>query len=61
VHRHKVRETVARLCRLMMKLPPANHPPLAQGTNGAAHSGNGAAGEPQVAPPKADQSQPAAN
>jgi len=54
VHRHKLRETVARLCRLMMKLPPPNHPPLA-------HSGNGAAGEPQVAPPKADQGQPAAN
>ncbi len=26
VHRHKLRETVARLCRLMMKLPPPNHP-----------------------------------
>jgi acetyl-CoA carboxylase carboxyl transferase subunit beta len=22
VHRHKIRETVARLCRLLMKLPP---------------------------------------
>jgi acetyl-CoA carboxylase carboxyl transferase subunit beta len=26
VHRHKLRETVARLCRLMMKLPPSNYP-----------------------------------
>jgi acetyl-CoA carboxylase carboxyl transferase subunit beta len=26
VHRHKLRETVARLCRLMMKLPPPNYP-----------------------------------
>ena len=26
VHRHKLRETVARLCRLMLKLPPPNHP-----------------------------------
>jgi hypothetical protein len=26
VHRHKLRETVARLCRLFMKLPPPNYP-----------------------------------
>jgi acetyl-CoA carboxylase carboxyl transferase subunit beta len=63
VHRHKLRETVARLCRLMMKMPPPNHPPLAQGTNGAARNGggNGAAGEPMIAPPKSDQTQAAAN
>jgi acetyl-CoA carboxylase carboxyl transferase subunit beta len=33
VHRHRLRETVARLCRLMLKMPPANHPPEA--ANGA--------------------------
>ena len=27
MHRHRLRETVSRLCRLMMKLPPPNHPP----------------------------------
>src|SRR5204862_4162158 len=27
VHRHKLRETVARLCRLLLKMPPPNHPP----------------------------------
>lgn len=26
VHRHKLRETIGRLCRLMMKLPAPNHP-----------------------------------
>ena len=48
VHRHKLRETVARLCRLLMKLPPPNHP----SGNGAwrddadsAGAGNGADGE----------------
>ena len=41
VHRHKLRETVARLCRLMMKLPPPNHP----SGNGAWRGGNGAAGD----------------
>ncbi len=63
VHRHKLRETVARLCRLMMKLPPPNHPPLEHGSgNGAWNGGgNGAAGEPEVAPPKADQTPAAAN
>ena len=40
VHRHKIRETVARLCRLMMKLPPGiGH--NSQG-NGAWHGGDGA-------------------
>jgi acetyl-CoA carboxylase carboxyl transferase subunit beta len=62
VHRHKLRETVARLCRLTMKLPPPNHPPLEAGTNGAARNGgNGAAGEPTIAPPRADQNAAAAN
>jgi len=47
VHRHKLRETVARLLRLMMKLPPPNYPH----GNGAAHEeagagGNGADAEP---------------
>ena len=37
VHRHKLRETVARLCRLMMKMPPPNHP-----AGNGAWSGNGA-------------------
>ena len=45
VHRHKVRETVARLCRLMLKLPPPNYP----SGNGAWHATNGAAGEAVVA------------
>ena len=44
VHRHKLRETVARLCRLMLKLPPPNHPPLGNGGNGAGTAANGAAG-----------------
>jgi acetyl-CoA carboxylase carboxyl transferase subunit beta len=45
VHRHKLRETVARLCRLLMKMPAPNHPPLSEETgNGAWNgSGNGAA------------------
>jgi acetyl-CoA carboxylase carboxyl transferase subunit beta len=47
VHRHKLRETVARLCRLLQKLPPGvGH--NSRG-NGAARSGNGAGGEPSVA------------
>jgi acetyl-CoA carboxylase carboxyl transferase subunit beta len=47
VHRHKLRETVARLCRLMMKLPPPNHPTgdTAPGGNGETAGGNGAAHE----------------
>jgi acetyl-CoA carboxylase carboxyl transferase subunit beta len=53
VHRHKIRETVARLCRLMMKLPP-----------GIGHNsqGNGAwYGEESAAPPADDgAAQPAA-
>jgi acetyl-CoA carboxylase carboxyl transferase subunit beta len=51
VHRHDLRATVARLCRLMMKLPPPNHPP---GGNGAWRDGDGAAGEPAVAAPTAE-------
>jgi hypothetical protein len=39
VHRHKIRETVARLCRLTMKMPAPNHP----SGNGAWQGGNGAA------------------
>jgi acetyl-CoA carboxylase carboxyl transferase subunit beta len=47
VHRHEIRETVARLCRLLQKLPPGvGH--NSRG-NGAARSGNGAGGEPSVA------------
>ncbi len=67
VHRHKLRETVARLCRLMMKLPPPNHPPLEHGAgngglNGGGYGGgNGAAGVPEVAPPRADQAPAATN
>jgi acetyl-CoA carboxylase carboxyl transferase subunit beta len=40
VHRHRLRETVARLCRLMLKLPPPNHP-----SGNGAWRGNGAGGE----------------
>jgi acetyl-CoA carboxylase carboxyl transferase subunit beta len=52
IHRHRLRETVARLCRLMMKLPPANHPPLesSRGANGA-FNGNGATESFSVAAP----------
>ncbi len=39
VHRHKIRETVARLCRLMLKLPPPNHPPLEQASGNGAWNG----------------------
>ena len=46
VHRHKLRETVARLCRLMMKLPPPNHPRFTGNGALARHGGNGAAGVP---------------
>jgi acetyl-CoA carboxylase carboxyl transferase subunit beta len=49
VHRHKLRETVARLCRLMMKLPPPNYP---TGGNGA-WRGNGASNG-AFAPPTAE-------
>jgi acetyl-CoA carboxylase carboxyl transferase subunit beta len=51
VHRHKIRETVARLCRLMLKMPPPNHPPLEHSSgNGAWNGGgNGATGSPSVA------------
>jgi acetyl-CoA carboxylase carboxyl transferase subunit beta len=58
VHRHAIRETVARLCRLMMKLPPPNHP---TGGNGAWRNGDGAAGEPTVASPTAEAQPPAAS
>ncbi len=57
VHRHQIRETVARLCRLMMKLPAPNHP----SGNGAWRGGNGAAGEPSVASPTAETSVHAAS
>jgi acetyl-CoA carboxylase carboxyl transferase subunit beta len=52
VHRHRLREAVARLCRLMLKLPPPNYP----SGNGAWRNGNGAAGEPPVASPPAETS-----
>jgi acetyl-CoA carboxylase carboxyl transferase subunit beta len=55
VHRHKIRETVARLCRLMLKLPAPNRPP----GNGMWQAGNGAAGAPLIESPPAD-SPPAA-
>jgi acetyl-CoA carboxylase carboxyl transferase subunit beta len=59
VHRHKLRETVARLCRLMMKLPPGiGH--NSRG-NGAAPDGNGAAGQPMVASPIAEAAPPTAS
>jgi acetyl-CoA carboxylase carboxyl transferase subunit beta len=51
VHRHKLRETVARLCRLTMKLPPG--PGHNWRGNGAAL--DDAAGEATVAPPIAEQ------
>jgi acetyl-CoA carboxylase carboxyl transferase subunit beta len=56
VHRHKIRETVARLCRLMLKLPAPNRPP----GNGIWQSGNGAAGESLVASAQAEASAAAA-
>lgn len=65
VHRHKLRETVARLCRLMMKLPPPNHPPLAPASrNGAWNgedrsSGDGASEEPEGEPATTGQASPA--
>lgn len=51
VHRHKLRETVARLCRLLLKMPAPNHPPLAarSGNGGWNGDGNGGAGLPSVA------------
>jgi len=51
VHRHKLRETVARLCRLLLKMPPANHPPLEHrsGNGGWNGGGDGGAGLPAVA------------
>jgi hypothetical protein len=44
VHRHKLRETVSRLCRLMLKMPPPNHP-----AGNGAWNGNGAGSPPAVA------------
>ena len=46
VHRHELRQTVARLCRLLMKLPPPNHPPgNGAWSEEAGSAGNGADGE----------------
>jgi acetyl-CoA carboxylase carboxyl transferase subunit beta len=55
VHRHRLRETVARLLRLMLKLPAPNHP-----AGDGAWTGNGAAGEPLVAARTAEPPPPAA-
>ena len=62
VHRHKLRETVARLCRLLLKLPPANHPPPRNGPAMAAGigGGNGAAGCSRIGRRKRLQSAPPA-
>jgi acetyl-CoA carboxylase carboxyl transferase subunit beta len=63
VHRHKLRETVARLCRLMMKLPPPNYPHGngAWQTQGSAVRGNGADSEsaerPAAAGDEAEQAE----
>jgi acetyl-CoA carboxylase carboxyl transferase subunit beta len=52
VHRHKIRETVARLCRLLMKMPPPNRP---AGNGGwERRSGNGADWESAAAPAPAE-------
>jgi acetyl-CoA carboxylase carboxyl transferase subunit beta len=58
VHRHKLRETVARLCRLLMKMPPPNHP-----TGNGAWNGEDAdaPGTGVVATPRAEQPPTAAN
>ncbi len=61
VHRHKLRETVARLCRLMLKLPPPNHPPLPHAAGNGGWSGNGAVEEPPDAPTITDQPPPPAS
>jgi acetyl-CoA carboxylase carboxyl transferase subunit beta len=45
VHRHKLRETIARLCRLMTGMPPNLAAAAAPAQNGV----NGAAGDPIVA------------
>jgi acetyl-CoA carboxylase carboxyl transferase subunit beta len=57
VHRHRLRETVARLCRLMMKLPPPNHP----SGNGAWNGGGNGAAAAAVTAPNAEQPPGAAN
>src|SRR6187431_653533 len=51
VHRHELRATLARLCRLLLKMPPANHPPLENkaGNGGWSGGGNGGPGLPAVA------------
>jgi acetyl-CoA carboxylase carboxyl transferase subunit beta len=54
VHRHKMRETVARLCRLMLKLPPPNYP----SGNGAWREGNGASAPPSHAAESGQNSAP---
>jgi acetyl-CoA carboxylase carboxyl transferase subunit beta len=51
VHRHKLRETVARLCRLTMKMPPPNHP---SGNGAWSGNGSGALGTAMVATERAD-------
>jgi len=56
VHRHQLRETVARLCRLLMKLPA---PERAEAGNGAWRGPDAAAGEPTVATPTAEAAAPA--
>src|SRR5256885_14203083 len=63
VHRHKLRETVARLCRLMLKMPPPNHPPLDHSSGNSAWNGggNGAAGPQTAAPTSADHLPASAN
>ncbi len=62
VHRHRLRETIARLCRLMMKQPPPNHPPEDHGTGNGAWNGSGeAAAEPPATPLEADQAPATAN
>jgi acetyl-CoA carboxylase carboxyl transferase subunit beta len=63
VHRHKLRETIARLCRMMMKLPAP--PEAAASGNGAWHGANGAGSAPATtgngATPIAEAAAPAAS
>ncbi len=47
VHRHKLRETIARLCRLLMKMPPPAHP----SGNGAWEDGGDDDADPASQPP----------
>jgi acetyl-CoA carboxylase carboxyl transferase subunit beta len=46
VHRHRIRETVARLCRLLQKMPAPNRPP----GNGAWRDANGETGAASAQP-----------